>query len=246
MQDWIAPFPQLDWLRGGCSLRADGAMSWNGNDLSEVVDNRRRYFAGLNLDLSLVVGMDQTHGFNIHYASESDAGRGAADRDSRIPDTDGLITMVQGLILTALHADCAPIFFADEAHQAIGLAHAGWRGVLSGLAGKMVQRMTAEFGTDANQLLVAIGPMISPQAYEVSASLGADFVNRFGTQVATLKDGRVHLDLFAALEADLLNSGLNPQAIPPRPPCTATNPQFSSYRREGAPVRSMLSWLYIR
>jgi YfiH family protein len=177
---------------------------------------------------------------------DADAGKGALDRASRIADTDGLLTDSSGLILTVLHADCAPIFFADGTHRAIGLAHAGWRGVLAGLAGKMVHRMTTEFGSDPAHIQVQIGPMISRDAYDVSGELGVEFTARFGFDVAHITEGRVQLDLFAALVIDLLQSGIAARHLPARPPCTASHAEFSSFRRDGAPARSMVSWFMIR
>jgi polyphenol oxidase len=240
------PFPDLNWLRGGMSLEADGGMSWNGFPEPEIAENHRRYFNRVGLDLLKAVGMEQVHGCSIYRAARADAGRGMLEKATRIPQTDGLITNVPGLILTALHADCAPIFFADPEHKAIGVAHSGWKGTVAGIAGNMVRRMAAEFGTDPRNLRVYIGPTISTDAYEVPADRAREFISRFGTKVVLERNNRFNLDLVAAIQTDLLRAGLNPDAIPSRPPCTASHPEFSSYRRDGEPVKSMLSWLVIK
>ncbi len=225
------------------SLRADGSMSWNGQVREEIVQNRLQYFLKVGLDPAKAVGADQVHGSGVYRATEADGGKGLLDRETRITGTDGLITSERGVILTTLHADCAPIFYADPEHHAIGLTHAGRRGIMAGIAGETLRRMHAEFGSEPGAVHVAVGPTICTHEYEVDAAIAAEFVARFGEQVVLRESGRAYLDLVAALTVDLLENGLNPSFIPQRPACTASNLRYSSYRRDGAPTRSMLAWL---
>ena len=241
-----AIFPQSNWIRAGISLADDGPMSWVGHDLAEVAGNRERYFAQAGIDAARVVSAEQVHGTEVYVIPEMDAGRGALHPRDRIARTDGFVTNVQGLVLTTLHADCAPIFYADQERRAIGLAHAGRRGILAGLGGKMLAVMAKEFGSDKRQITVVVGPTVCPDHYEVTTELAEDFQQRFGERVVSWSDGRPNLDLWKALTADLLEHGLSPDRIPNRPPCTYSNPQYPSYRRDGPPARSMLAWLEIR
>src|SRR5690606_39850220 len=39
---------------------------------------------------------------------------------------DGFITKEKNIILTAVYADCVPLFFYDTDGSCVGLAHAGW------------------------------------------------------------------------------------------------------------------------
>jgi len=237
------PFPDLDHVVGGISLKRDGAMSWNGETREEIVQNRQRYFELAGIDPRLAVGREQVHGATVYRVTPADKGRGILERDSRIPGTDALMTDERGIILTTPHADCAPVFFADPEHHAIALAHAGRCGILAGIAAKVLRSMADAFGTDPQTVHVAIGPTICTHAYEVDSGVAGEFAARFGPQMVLTENGKFYLDLVASIVADLLEAGLNPSAIPLRPLCTATNPQFASYRRDGAPVRSMLSWL---
>jgi polyphenol oxidase len=238
-----SPFHNLDWLRGGISQRSDGGMSWRSGAADEVVTNRRRYFSKLNLDLSDAVAADQVHGTNIAIVVPESAGRGMDDPDSRFPATDGLITDHSGLILTTLHADCASVFYADPVRHVIGLAHAGWRGILAGLPGLMLKKLADTYSSCEKNVRISVGPTISAAHYEISADLADSFATCFGDEVIIHQQGRPHLNLFAAITKNLLVSGANPNNLPIHPPCTFSDANYFSYRRDGADCPSMLTWL---
>ena len=221
-------------------------MSWGGGEANAIIQNRLNYFKKIGLAIARAVFADQVHGTEIRRIEAADAGRGKFEAEDRIPATDGLLMHIPGLILTTLHADCAPIFYADPEHKAIGLAHAGWRGILAGMPGKMLATMENEFGSKRREIQVVVGPMIGTSSYEVAPDLAERFVQRFGPQVATESGGKPHLDLFAAIVANLLENNLEPNKIPARPACTACDQVYASFRRDGAPPRSMLAWLEIK
>ncbi|MGH2480853.1 MAG: peptidoglycan editing factor PgeF [Ktedonobacteraceae bacterium] len=81
---------------------------------------------------------------------------------------DALITRQRGVALTLSTADCAPLLFFDPVTEAIGIAHAGWRGTARGIAAATVAAMSEQFGTRPADLLAGIGPSIGPCCYEVS------------------------------------------------------------------------------
>jgi YfiH family protein len=228
------------------SSRDDGPMSWGGLETAEVVRNRLDYYHKAGLDPSRTVGSEQVHSTNIRRVTEVDAGRGALSREGRIEGTDGLVTNVQHLVLTALHADCAPIFLVDRRRLAIGLAHAGRRGIVAGMPGAMVATMAREFGSDPMDLEVAVGPMICPRHYPVSAEIAAQFRMSFGSKVVGDSNGKPHVDLWGALVHGLNSAGVPSFNIGQRPPCTAESNDFASYRRDGSPPRSMMAWMMIR
>ena len=57
------------------------------------------------------------------------------------PERDGLVTDEPGVTLTIFTADCTPILFYDPVRQAVGAAHAGWRGTAAGIAARTVEAM---------------------------------------------------------------------------------------------------------
>ncbi len=64
-----------------------------------------------------------------------------------VPATDALVTDAPGLALLLRFADCQPIILYDPARRALGLVHAGWRGLAQGIARRAVETMQEAFGT---------------------------------------------------------------------------------------------------
>jgi len=90
------------------------------------------------------------------------------------PRADGLVTRTPGLAIGVLTADCSPLLFADAEARVIGVAHAGWKGALTGITSRTLDIMEEQGASRAN-IVAVIGPMISQAAYEV----GPEFPERF-------------------------------------------------------------------
>lgn len=81
-------------------------------------------------------------------------------------EADGVITRTKGLSLGVQTADCVPILVAHKKKECIAAVHAGWRGTLSGILGKAIERLL-DLGCRPEDLLVALGPHIQGSCYEV-------------------------------------------------------------------------------
>jgi YfiH family protein len=90
------------------------------------------------------------------------------------PRVDGMVTKTPGIALGISTADCGPVLFADGQARVIGAAHAGWRGALTGVLEATIGAME-KLGADRGRIVVALGPMIRQENYEV----GPEFVTRF-------------------------------------------------------------------
>ncbi len=66
----------------------------------------------------------------------------ARRRDVPPPIADAAVTRERGVVCAVLVADCLPVLFADRAGTAVGIAHAGWRGLAAGV----VERTVAALG----------------------------------------------------------------------------------------------------
>lgn len=218
-------------------------MSWNGHDPAQVSANRRRYLESHGLDWRKAVAADQVHGIAIHVASTADGGRGMDSALSRVPATDAFITREKDLVLTTLHADCAPVYLFDPALPAIGLVHTGWRGALAHLPSLTASKMAEEWGCKTADFQAAIGPTIGADVYEIGQDVAAQFLREFGTEVLKQGGNKPVLDLYAVIVRDLVSVGLHPGNIFGRPPCTFSSPFYASFRRDGSPVPSMMAWL---
>jgi purine-nucleoside/S-methyl-5'-thioadenosine phosphorylase / adenosine deaminase len=157
---------------------------------------------------------------------------------------DALITRKRGRPLAIFTADCVPLIVADPEGSALGVAHAGWRGTVRGVAGRLVAALLAQPGVRADRLRAAIGPSIGPCCYEVDAPvvtpLRAAFPKSWERWVRPVvpanPGGPDHwwLDLWAANADQLVAAGVSPGSILSPRLCTGCRRDlFFSYRKEG-------------
>ena len=198
-----------------------------GDDLAAVEANHERLCQALGIARSAIATARQVHGNRVALVGPEDRGR-------IIQATDALLTDVPGVALMLRFADCVPLLFYDPAHHAIGLAHAGWRGTVEGLARNTALAMAEAFGSRPQDLVVGLGPSIGPCCYAVGeevaravrASLpGGDRLLR------SWDDGTLHFDLWAANRWGLAELGIG--RIEVAGLCTACRvDEFFSHRAE--------------
>lgn len=195
-----------------------------GDDPEHVKENYARIAKVMGGDLSDFVCSEQTHTVNIRVVTKEDAGKGVI-KPKDYTDVDGLITQEKGLILSTFFADCVPLFFVDPVTKSIGLAHSGWRGTAGRIGEKMIAGMEKSFGTRREDLLVAIGPSICQDCYEVSEDVADVFRKEFGAGVlkAGKAAGKYQLDLWKANELVFLQAGLREEQISVTDICTCCN-----------------------
>jgi polyphenol oxidase len=149
---------------------------------------------------------------------------------------DALISNRPGIGLTIRTADCLPILIADPRQRAIAAIHAGWRGVVSEIAPKAVEAMTQQFGSKAEDLVIAIGPGIGPCCFEVGPEVAAEFH----------LSGRTHIDLVETMCRQLGRNGVYPGQISTSGQCTRCNSElFESYRRDREQAGRMVAMIAV-
>lgn len=213
-----------------------------------IINNRETLAQKLSIPLTHWVTGEQVHGTAIHLVNTNDAGKGAYDFDSSIRNVDGLITKEEGLLCSAYFADCVPLYFYDSTTGYIGMAHAGWRGTVNGIAKKMVEKMH-ELGADLNDLLVAIGPSISQENYEVDQHVinHIDVKHRDAVTKPSKQLGKYLLDLKQLNRAIVRDSGLHDENIRVSNYCTYREKDlFFSHRRDEGRTGRMLGFIGYR
>jgi len=157
------------------------------------------------------------------------------------PDADASVTGRPGTLLAIETADCLPVLIVDPLNRRVAAAHAGWRGTVAGVTRSAV-RALLDSGSNAADLLVALGPSIGPCCYEVGPDVEAAFgPSGVGFFVAGTTD-RKHLDVAAANLAQLVEAGIDPSRIDRVSHCTRCRGDlFFSYRRDGAHAGRMIS-----
>lgn len=137
---------------------------------------------------------------------------------------DAALTDCRGLSLVIRFADCQGLVLVDPVSGAIGVIHAGWRGLVAGVIGATVRRLCAEWHADPALLRVGIGPSLCLAC--------ADFTDplREAPALAPFVSGRC-IDLQAASLQQLLDAGVVRQHVERHPDCTRCHPERAfSYR----------------
>ena len=152
-------------------------------------------------------------------------------------DADGLFTRQPGILLTVLTADCLPVLFSRRDGNAIGVVHAGWRGLLDGILERMAERIAQE--EPLEEWVAVIGPAAHACCYQVSDELAGTFLQRLPELPAQQVMPRPrYLDLPGIAAAKLQALGFG--AVDNGAPCTictlnpaADGPRyaFTSFRR---------------
>ena len=198
----------------------------DGEDPAAVEENLRRVLVALGLAPGRFVRPYQVHGARVGVVERSDLG-------SVFPDTDALVTAQPSVPLLMCFGDCAPVLFFDRMRRAVGIAHAGWRGLVAGSVLATVHALTKDLGCDPADIWAGIGPTIGPCCYAVGPEVvtaveaacppGADVVHR--------ANGRTYLDLPGAVQAQLRAAGVG--QIEDAGMCTACHvDEFFSHRAE--------------
>jgi len=186
----------------------------SGDDVAHVDENRRIACESIGADVAKLALNYQVHSARVVKAAAG--ARGAHG--------DGLWTGDPDLPILAMSADCLPIALArtNGGAPAVAVLHAGWRGLLEGIAASGVEALGGV------GLAAAIGPAIGPCCYEVGEEVAAPYRERFGNDV--VHNGR--LDLWTSAERALRAAGV--QHVQRFDRCTACEPEtFFSHRRDG-------------
>ncbi len=226
--DWIVPdWPAPANVRAFITTRAGGTSQGpygslnlglrTGDDASAVAINRDRLRAAVPQEPKW---LRQVHG---NIVVEADA---LADS----PEADAAVARRPETVCAVLVADCVPVLLADQAGTTVAIAHAGWRGLASGVIENTVGRMALSPG----QLLAYLGPGIGPRAFEVGADVRDAFLARdprSKSAFAPHAPGKWLADLFQLARQRLNAIGIT--SVYGGGQCTYSDPQrFFSYRRE--------------
>ena len=149
---------------------------------------------------SHIVWMNQVHGNHVVEVGVSDK--------AELADTDACWTREQGIGLAVLTADCLPIVIASEKQDWLGIAHAGWKGLASGVIGDLISC----YPSSSSELVGWIGPSISKINYEVGREVWSLFDERHSENVVRSSSdsgaGKHLLDLVSVAESQLNQAGV--------------------------------------
>ena len=222
--DWPAPAR----VRAFVTERAGGASSGPyatlnlathvGDSPERVAENRAVLRGGVPLPAE-PVWLAQVHGTTVLDL----------DRDEPAP-ADGAVTSRVGVVCAVLTADCLSVIFASRDGGRVGVAHAGWRGLLAGVLPAAVRALR----TPPADIVAWLGPAIGAARYEVGAEVRDAYLARdaaAGAAFTRNERGRWQADLYALARASLSAAGVG--AVHGGGFCTYREAErFFSHRRE--------------
>ena len=148
--------------------------------------------------------LNQVHGNDVHAATR--------DTARARPDGDGLVTAEPGVMLAIFTADCVPILMVDAKRRVAGALHAGWRGVIAGIADAGVHAMVA---------LGARPPKSAPRWARRSANAVSKWTPNLASDSPRVDGARTHIT----------------RAVPARPSSICAPSSRDQLERAGLPPR---------
>ncbi|SFQ42353.1 conserved hypothetical protein [Lachnospiraceae bacterium XBB1006] len=216
----------------------------SGDDPDCVRQNYERLAECLGTNVTHLVTSAQTHTNHVLVVDERHAGMGVT-RPKDFSDIDALITATPGLGIVTAHADCTPVQFFDPVHRVIACAHSGWMGTLENISAAVISTMTARFQTDPSDLLIAIGPALCQDCFEVDEDVAFRFFDadpsyrrfHYTRRISNPAGDAVtkyYLDLKRIISLELTNAGVLLEHVEVSELCTKCHPDlFFSHRNMG-------------
>lgn len=205
-----------------------GTGKWKESDIREKLKGK---------DFRLLY-LNQIHSKIVHFIDEI---------PSQNLNGDALITGLTHLLLIIKTADCLPVLMVDESRKIIAAVHCGWRGIQKRVVQQALKGMEDHYGCQLSSLLVAFGPCIGQECYEVGQEVRKGFEEAgFPLEVFRPhpeKKGKYFLDLKGANLLQLLSLGVKRKNIFTFDFCSHCSNLLPSFRRDGKRAGRMLSFI---
>ena len=166
----------------------------------ELALDRARVGHATRTDPSTWHCMRQRHGAEVGVVGPD------VPHGTELRGVDAMITDEADRPLVVQVADCVPVLLATT--RAIGVVHAGRRGVAAGVVAAALQAL-GQRGTDVGEVQAVLGPAIGGCCYEVPQVLRASVLAEVPEADAVTTWGTASLDLPAAVEAQLVTAGVS-------------------------------------
>ncbi len=160
---------------------------------------------------------------------------------------DALATELPFLLLGIKTADCLPVLVVDEERRVIAAVHCGWRGTMKRIVQNVILGLGRIYGCRPDALLLAMGPCIGRDCYEVGEDVLMHFkregLNTSPFRPSPKKRGKYFLDLKEANMEQLLELGIKRENISQIDLCTHCEKGLVSFRRDRSDKERMLSFI---
>jgi polyphenol oxidase len=203
------------------------------DDRSAVMQNERLVATAFDVDASCIRWLHQIHGNIVHHAEALPLNEPLG---STAIQGDAMVSRTKGILCGVKIADCMPVLFAADDASVVAAAHAGWRGLASGV----LENTIAAMDIASSRIVAWLGPCIGATSFEVGEEVRAAFVSassaasRASIESAfkpSSNNGKYLCDLVAIAHERLRVAGVTRVAVDGA--CTfMERERFFSHRRE--------------
>ena len=189
------------------------------DSIENVLENRKILKTHYDLP-SDPIWINQTHSSTCINAASINS----------IEEADAIYSSKAGIVCAIMTADCLPVFVSKKDGTMVGLAHAGWRGLISGV----IENLIFSFNCKGDNLLVHLGPAISSSCFEVGEEVKSLYLSKDISfqRSFTYNQNKLYLDLYDA--AKIILESFQIKSISGGDRCTfKESSDFFSYRRDG-------------
>jgi YfiH family protein len=231
--------------RGGVSEGPYASLNFSvnvGDEPERVQKNLELAANALGVKTEKIFFLSQVHGSDVVELAGDESRQDVLHRTG-----DAIWGRAGDVAFCVRTADCVPILIADRTTGSVAAVHAGWRGAVAGVVKATVNILRANAA--GSDLIAAIGPHISLDAFEVSEDV-AETLERSSPEpgVTRHRPGeKPHVDLRKLVRAQLVALGLANDAVDDVTGCTVLEPErFFSFRRDGRESGRLLSGIVPR
>lgn len=188
--------------------------AFRGDDPEAVAQNLQAVAELISVQPNHIVRLHQIHETNCLLVDEAFMYLDQDVQRELREGKDAVITKLKQVCIGVHTADCVPILFYDPIHEAVGAAHAGWRGTVKHIAKATLKAMQENFQTQPQDLQVVIGPAISLKNFEVGQEV-YDAFDTAGYNMSAISQrfDKWHINLPLANQLDLEAEGVKRENI---------------------------------
>lgn len=223
--DLLESYPHVThgvFLRHGGVSQGHCATLNLGNGTSDNPDavKMNRDLVRKAMQLPHLVFAHSVHGINVHRVTSKNL--------DKMPQADAIFTTEKNIGLAVTHADCQAALFYDPVHEAIAIAHCGWRGLVQNIYAQVLAALQRDVGTQPQNLIVCLSPSLGPDHSEFK-----NYKQEFPQEFWSFQVKPNYFDLWAIGKKQLTGLGILEKNIEVTEICTYCTPkEYFSHRRD--------------
>ena len=218
-----------------------------------IYENRKILTRMFYMNINDFIIPHQTHGSKVLKVDDDFLALDHSTTIETMYGIDAVITNKKGKFICATTADCVPILIYDNNRKAIAAIHAGWKGTSARIVENTISEMEKQYGSSAKDMIVAIGPSINIDHYEV----GDEVIETFKDNGYDMSDSEVcfqkqssskyHINLKEINRRALIRLGVPQESIETTELCTYERDDlFFSARRQTEHSGRMLTGIKLK